>query len=266
MQQFRYPDPVCPGAGGISRPDTCPEHILIPVRIAGISAVIATLHRSTAEFFRGYRSDPPEPGALRISVSPEEIAARRSSLCPANDPPLSYPAVERILIHTRLTEYLLQYDIILIHGSAVSMDGRCYLFTAPSGTGKSTHARLWREAFGERCFAVNDDKPYLICRENAVTVCGAPWSGKHGYGRNTSVPLKAIGILHRSEVNRAVRLTAAEAFGVLYQQTYRPDTIEGQKTVLKLLARVADNAALYDIYCNMDPDAALMSYTAMRWP
>ena len=66
------------------------------------------------------------------------------------------------------------------------------MFTAPSGTGKSTHARLWREAFGERVVMINDDKPLLLVRPEGVTVYGTPFRGKHGLGGDRSAPLRAI--------------------------------------------------------------------------
>ena len=81
------------------------------------------------------------------------------------------------------------------------MDGAAYLFTAPSGTGKSTHTRLWREVFGDRVWMINDDKPMLRISENLVTAYGTPWNGKHHISRNASAPLKAIVQLNRGKEN-----------------------------------------------------------------
>ena len=71
----------------------------------------------------------------------------------------SGPALESLALHRLLAERLPDYDVLLMHGSALSMDGIGYLFTAPSGTGKSTHAALWRQVFGERVQMLNDDSP-----------------------------------------------------------------------------------------------------------
>jgi len=111
---------------------------------------------------------------------------------------------------------------------------------------------------------INDDKPYLICRDDGITVCGSPWNGKHGLGKNISAPLKAMAILRRAEVNRIERISPAAAFGVLYQQSYRPESAEGQRKVLKLLERVTRNAAFYNLQCNMNPDAAIVAYDGMK--
>jgi serine kinase of HPr protein (carbohydrate metabolism regulator) len=107
---------------------------------------------------------------------------------------------------------LMRYNGLRIHASAVEVDGKAYLFSANSGTGKSTHTRLWREVFGDRAVMVNDDKPFLRMTEGAVMVYGSPWNGKHGLGCNLSVPLKAVCILERGEENRIEKISAKQAF------------------------------------------------------
>ena len=79
------------------------------------------------------------------------------------------------------------------------MDGQAVLFTAKSGTGKSTHTKLWRDLFGERAVMVNDDKPLLRILKDGVLVCGTPWDGKHRLSTNCALPLKAICILERGK-------------------------------------------------------------------
>lgn len=98
--------------------------------------------------------------------------------------------------------------------SAVALDGQAYLFTAPSGTGKSTHTRLWREVFGERAVMVNDDKPLIQVREDAIYVCGTPWNGKHNLDSNQKVPIKGICLLERGTVNHIETISAADGVSV----------------------------------------------------
>ena len=105
--------------------------------------------------------------------------------------------LEELAAYRKIAEKMLDFDTVLFHGSVVAVDGVGYLFTAKSGTGKSTHTRLWREYFGERAVMVNDDKPLLYIADT-VTAYGTPYNGKHRLGTNTSVPLKAICILTRS--------------------------------------------------------------------
>ena len=70
--------------------------------------------------------------------------------------------LEELAVYRKIAEKMLDYDTILFHGSVVAVGGVGYLFTAKSGTGKSTHTRLWREYFGDRAVMVNDDKPLFI--------------------------------------------------------------------------------------------------------
>ena len=107
---------------------------------------------------------------------------------------INYPDsyLETLAVYRKIADKMLSYETMLFHGSAIAVDGQAYLFTAKSGTGKSTHTRLWREVFGDRAVMVNDDKPLLKVTDSGVTVFGTPWNGKHRLGKNNSAPLKAI--------------------------------------------------------------------------
>ena len=158
---------------------------------------------------------------------------------------------------------MTEYNVLLFHASAIALDGTGYLFTAKSGTGKSTHARLWRETFGARAVMVNDDKPLLKFDGDSILICGTPWDGKHRLSANLSVPLNAVCLLSRGETNRIEPVSASEAFPFLLQQTYRPDTPEHTARTLSLVNRLS-HSRVFRLFCNMDPDAARVSYEGMR--
>ena len=99
--------------------------------------------------------------------------------------------LETLAVYRKIADHLLSCDTLLFHGSVIAVDGEGYLFTAKSGTGKSTHTRLWREYFGERAVMINDDKPLLRITDSDVTAYGTPWDGKHRLSTNTAVPLRA---------------------------------------------------------------------------
>ena len=101
--------------------------------------------------------------------------------------------LETLAVYRKIAGSLIDNDIILFHGSVVAVDGKGYLFTAVSGTGKSTHTRLWREYLGDRAVMVNDDKPLLKIKDN-VTVYGTPWDGKHHLSSNISVVLPIVSL------------------------------------------------------------------------
>lgn len=172
--------------------------------------------------------------------------------------------LENIAIHRLLAERLTEYDVLLMHGSALCMDGQAYLFTAPSGTGKSTHARLWRELFGDRVWMVNDDKPMLRIGETGVRVYGTPWDGKHSLSRNASAPLRAIALLERGERNSIEPMQKAEAFLVLIQQAFSSRDPAIMQRITALEKRILDCVDVYRLRCNMEPEAARIAYEGMN--
>lgn len=171
--------------------------------------------------------------------------------------------LEELAVYRKICERMPRYDAFLFHGSAIAADGTGYLFAAPSGTGKSTHARLWRELLGDRAVMVNDDKPLIRVRQNGeAIVYGTPWDGKHHLSRNMDAPLKAICILGRAEENSIRRIDKREALPTLIQQTYRPIDPEMLGRTLSLLDRL--NIQFYRLRCNMDLSAAKLAYNAMK--
>ena len=172
--------------------------------------------------------------------------------------------LETLAVYRKLADILNDENIILFHGSVIAVDGEAFLFTAKSGTGKSTHTALWRKKFGERAFMVNDDKPLIkICEDKAV-VYGTPWDGKHHLSRNVSVPLKAVCILERSETNTIKQITKSEAYNMLIQQTHRSKNPQKLGHTLQLIDDFAAKIKLYRLGCNMDIEAAETAYNGMK--
>ncbi len=154
------------------------------------------------------------------------------------------------------------YDTILFHGSVIAVDGYAYMFTATSGTGKSTHAALWRKLLGERAVMVNDDKPLLHIGET-TTAYGTPYDGKHRLSNDISVPLKAVCILERSSENHIETISKSDAYPMLLQQVYRPNDVFALRKTLTLLDKMACNVKFFRLGCNMDISAAELSYGFM---
>ena len=159
-------------------------------------------------------------------------------------------------IYRKLSEYICQKNIMLLHGSAFEYNNQCVIVTAPSGTGKSTHSRLWREAFGDKVTMINDDKPLLQVSGNDVLVWGTPWDGKHNISVNKSVPLKAICILERSAENKVEKVKVGDCLEALLNQVYRPRQVENLVKVMELAKNIFEQVEIYKIYCNMEIDAA----------
>ena len=238
------------------------------VKLADVPVRIRAVHPEMARFLRDYFTE--ESPELTIETGQADIDRERvldaENRQREGEPPAAFSDryLETLAIYRKLADRLLERDVLLFHGSVIAVDGTAYLFTAPSGTGKSTHARLWREAFGERAHMVNDDKPLLHVAEDGVTAFGTPWNGKHHLGDNCSAPLKALCILTRAEENEITPVSAGDAFPTLYQQCYRPERPAGMLRTLSLLEELSKHVRLYRLGCNMEPDAALTAYQGMQ--
>ena len=158
---------------------------------------------------------------------------------------------------------LVRHGGMLIHSSAVLMDGRAYLFTAPCGTGKSTHTKLWLKAFSDRARILNDDKPAIRLVDGKWYAYGTPWSGKYDININTRAELAGICVLGRGEVNKIERFTGAKAVHALLEQTARVNNPEFMGNMLTLLDKLFASVPVWKMECNMDVSAAIMSHAAM---
>ena len=238
------------------------------MKIAGRVGRVTTQFDSTQSYCRNYLTEDPPDFSATVTAEDRTFEqeasweeARIEGFRPRRytDPHLERAALQRVF-----AENLFRFDTLLFHGSLVAVDGKGYLFTAKSGTGKSTHTRLWREVLGERASMVNDDKPFLHIRDGVVTAYGTPWNGKHRLGANISMPLKAVCILERGVENCIQAITAQEALPMVFQQSHRPGDPRRLGKYLELVDGLARSVAFYRLHCNMDPQAAMVAYEGMN--
>lgn len=238
------------------------------VCLAGFPIEINCLFEQTKQFCSDYLTE--EAPLFSVTAGQEEIEYERLKSAqedafegiPVRSFPDSY--LETLAVYRQIAARLPQYDTLLFHGSVVAMEDCAYLFTAKSGTGKSTHTRLWREVFGSRAYMVNDDKPLLRIQDGIVYACGTPWDGKHRLSTNAMVPLRGLCILERDSSNHIEPISLREAFPMLFQQSYRPTEPAQLVRVLNLLDRISQTVPLYRMGCTIDPEAARMAYRCMH--
>lgn len=238
------------------------------IGLAGKKIEVSALYESTLQFCRDYLCGGPADFSVAVSAADiaveREKSAREDALEGIPTRQFSDQYLETLAVYRKIAEAMPDYDTLLFHGSVVAVDGEGYLFTAKSGTGKSTHTAFWRQEFGERAIMVNDDKPLLQIRDGKVWACGTPWDGKHRLSTNTAVPLKAICILERGAENRIGPISARQALPMLLQQSYRPHTPDGTAALLNLLDRLTALVPFYRLHCNLDPSAARVAYEGMQ--
>ncbi len=237
-------------------------------KFAGKTVAVTSLYPDVQDHCAEYRTDDAPDFTVEISradIDSEAEKTRREYESEGKPEPRYSPGqLEKTAVYRKIAEQLIEYDRIVFHGSCVAVDGQGYLFTAKSGTGKSTHAELWKELLGDRAVNVNDDKPILHITESGVTVYGTPFRGKERRGCNTAVPLKALCLLEQSAENHITPVTKEQAYPLLVQQAYRsPDPGKLMRT-LALVDRLARNVRLYRLGCNMELSAAATAWKAMK--
>ena len=237
------------------------------ISLAGIAVEIECLHDEAYDMCVPYLCDRAADFCVRVTPADIEFE-REKSLREAwmeHLPPMDYPDayLETLAVYRKIAVKMLDYDVFLMHGSAVCADGAAYLFTAASGVGKTTHTRLWLSEIAGS-FVVNGDKPLIRLNGGRAEVCGTPWAGKEALNTNVVVPLRAVCILERGTENRIERVSFRDVYPFLFQQCYRPAEPEAMRKTMELLKHLSECVGLYRLRCNMNPDAALTAYEGMR--
>ena len=232
------------------------------MEVAGLATCVEPMFFSTREYCRSYLTErEPE---FYVKVTGDDLVRQQAILDQEADEEglrrrkFTDPFLERTVIQEKIAGELLKRDTLLLHGSTVAVDGQAYLFTAPCGTGKSTHTRLWRELFGDRAVMVNDDKAFLQLRREGIWAYGSPWMGKHGIGTCISLPLKGICFLQRGTENRIQKSIPDKWLPELIHQCFLPED-----RYSSLVWQLAQRVPLWEMSCTKDPRAALVAYEAM---
>lgn len=225
------------------------------IKIAGLVARITSKYRPSDHLFAEFRTD--EHADFEIPLTDEDIILQERS----NEGKVYIEASRALKI---FSDALLDYDVLLLHGAAVALNNSCYVFTAPSGTGKTTHINKWLEN-NHSAYVINGDKPFLrFCEDGAVLACGSPWAGKENMYCNTTVPLKSIILLERAEDNQIEPISFSQAFPFLLKQVYRPDDVMKMRKTLQLMQRLASSVTFFRFYCNNFKDDCFdMAYRAL---
>ncbi len=229
-------------------------------RIADLNISIEPIYEQTSKILLPYVCES-DSFDFSVEVTEDEISeyVRQS-----NPPCLPYLA-ERTIILTRICIKILdKFSGFFFHSSSLMFDGEAYVFTALSGTGKSTHTALWRKHFGDRVTMINDDKPIIRKYEGNFYIYGTPWMGKSDIGNNVKAPVKAVYVLQRGEKNSAVRVKTGDVFRQLLEATVVPSDKRGMLTLLSLFDEFFSEVPVFLLTCNTDVEAAVVAYEAAR--
>lgn len=239
------------------------------MRIADLAVRVHPLHAQIAQLCRDYIACDADPEAcvdFDVRVTQTDINFERDMATEGTDWTDAY--LETLAVQRAIANRLPGQRRLLVHGAVIEFEGRAYLFTAPSGTGKSTHIRLWRQYLGDAVRVINGDKPFVRIperREELPVVYGTPWAGKEGWQRNDSAPLAGIVLLSRSEPGASSIRLASAAFNIdkIMRQVYFPPDAAGSVLALDLLDAMLARVPVYDLACDMSEDAVRASFEGL---
>jgi hypothetical protein len=159
---------------------------------------------------------------------------------------------------------LLEYDGLVIHASTLKWNGKGIMFSAPSGTGKSTHVKLWQDYIHD-VKILNDDTPAVRIIEDQPYVFGTPWSGSEFLHSNDSAPLSAIVMLEQAKENQIFRLNNQQAINRLMPRVFLPYFDQNMMNkALSIYEKIIRSVPVYLLQCRPDREAVELVYRCLE--
>ena len=234
---------------------------MLYIRIADLNICINNKYDYLEKLCRDYTVEKTEAPDMTVSVTDEQIAHEVSIA----ETQVSAGYAEGVCVYREICKRLpVEFGAYLFHSAVIEYKGDGFAFAAKSGTGKSTHISLWRKRFGSEVHVVNGDKPIMRFVGDKLYAYGTPWCGKEGWQNNTSVPLKALCFVERSENNRIRRIGADEAVMLMFHQILTPSDLETVEALFPLLDRTLREVPCYVLGCNISEEAAEVAYNGMK--
>jgi len=157
--------------------------------------------------------------------------------------------------------FILFHDGIILHSSCIKCKGKGIAFSAPSGTGKSTHTGLWRQCFETEM--INDDSPAVRTKNGILHLFGTPWSGKTDINHNIHAPFSFLVFLEQGKENKLTKLSTAQVNFLLLRELARPVYPELSSMTLDFMGKIIENVPAYLLQCTISEEAAKLSYSLL---
>ena len=226
--------------------------------IAGLRVKIENRYDFTTKFCREYLSEDQNSEVdIVASVTEEEFAAERSVSDEFSD---GY--IENICLYRSICTQIPVFNRILLHCAVLEYDGKGYAFLGRSGTGKSTHTKLWKR-FLSTPKMINGDKPILEYIGDGFLAFGTPWRVKESGGMRASAPLCGLCFLEQAKENSIRKLTPSEVSSRLFGQILLPESEENVISTLELADKLIATTPAYLLKCDISREAVKLSFEAM---
>ncbi|MBE6804398.1 MAG: hypothetical protein E7528_05830 [Ruminococcaceae bacterium] len=227
--------------------------------IAGLKTEYNVRGELLRERSKSYKADFDDSETeIKLNIKEDFIKMKKEEI-----PYLSLDEHEYMWTCEAFYNELLRHNGMMLHSSCVEKDGFAYLFSARSGTGKSTHTHLWLKNL-EGTRIINDDKPALIYDNGKWYACGTPFSGKTDENIDVKIPVRAITFLHRSEENTVKKIPPFQAVSLLIEQTIKPADRSLAENMLELADLLLREVPVFSLGCNLQDDAAVVAYNEIE--
>lgn len=227
--------------------------------IAGLKTEYKVRGELLRERSKSYKADFDDSETeIKLNIKEDFIKMKKEEI-----PYLSLDEHEYMWTCEAFYNELLRHNGMMLHSSCVEKDGFAYLFSARSGTGKSTHTHLWLKNL-EGTRIINDDKPALIYDNGKWYACGTPFSGKTDENIDVKIPVRAITFLHRSEENTVKKIPPFQAVSLLIEQTIKPADRSLAENMLELADLLLREVPVFSLGCNLQDDAAVVAYNEIE--
>jgi len=226
---------------------------------------IEHIHSETKTFCKDYLTEGNSPD-ISVCITEDDIMYEQKQ---ATEQDFSPAYLETLALLRKIADIMPSHQRFLMHGASISYENQAYLFTAPSGTGKSTHIRLWKKHLGDKVKIVNGDKPFISLDNTDVSgniqplIYGTPWAGKERWHRNCCEALKGICFVQRGTTNTIRQMQPEECLMLFFNQVYIPEDSVAVAQTLELLDLLLKHVPLYLLTCDMSEDAVRCSFEAL---
>ena len=231
---------------------------MVKIKLCDLLIDVGMKYKYTLDFLSDYIVKDESDAAFSVSVTEEELNAAKEK-----DSAFPLPYHETLCLYRKICAELSHYNCFMMHSSVVVHEDKAYVFTAKSGTGKTTHSMLWLKNF-PGSFIINGDKPLFRLTDDGFYVYGTPWCGKEGYNQNTSAKVSSLCFIERGKENDIRPMKVREVLLKIFEQLYIPKEKESGEKVLALLDKFLSEIPAFNLTCNISDEAAIIAENEMN--
>ena len=228
---------------------------------AGIELYLNFHFNETAQYYGHYLEKAEDPNQS-IEI-PEDEIEKKCRIWNIPDPAFE----EYVLSCSYICDALMLKNRIVFHGASFLWRQKAYIFTAPSGTGKTTQIKHWLAKYGNEIEVLNGDKPILEFKDNgSVFVHPSPWKGKEGIGRDDIIaPLGGIILLKKAHHNTIERMSPDTAAKNLFCRFY--STFSSEKEILiaaQFLEHMVETVPVWQLANKGDTESTILTHEILE--